>query len=117
MKVVKDTIGNTTVFIQALDDDLQVLGEAQVGRVTRPTGIEDELVDIYAKLKSVIRSIAEDIGTEVKSINADSRPKEVEMEFNMSLSAQVGAWVVSGKGDSALKIRMMWDIGTEEKTS
>jgi hypothetical protein len=115
VKVIKETIGNTTVFIQAVDDDTEVVGEAQTGRATQPTGIEDEFTHAYAKLKSILKGFAHDVGSEVKSIATDTRPGQLEMEFNMGLSAQLGAWVVSGTSECALKVTMIWDFkGSEE---
>lgn len=115
MKAVKETIGNVTILIQMVDEDLEIVGESQSGYATRPTGIADEIKDAYAKAKLVIRNIAEDIGAELKSLHANARPKEVEMEFNMGLSAQAGVWILSGTGDYALKVKMTWELGANEQ--
>lgn len=114
MKVIKETIGDTTVFIQAVDEVAVVVGETQTGRSTQTTSIEEELTHAYAKLKSTLKGFAEDIGMEVKNINADTRPKEVGVEFSMSLSTQLGAWIFSEKGDCALKVTMIWSFSEDQ---
>lgn len=112
MKVIKETIDGTTIFIQIIDEDLEILEETKNGgRFTQVTGIEEEIHAIYAKTKSLIKNIAEDIGAEIKSLQASTRPKQVEMEFNVGISAQAGPiWILSGKGDYALKVKMTWEF-------
>lgn len=82
MKVLQNTIGGTHIYIQAIDDDLDIIGKAQTGHATQPTGIEERLTDAYTRLKSVLRGIAEDISSEIIGINIANRPKELQMEFN-----------------------------------
>ncbi len=115
MKVIRETIGNTTILIQAMDDDLEIVEETQGGRATTLTGIEEEVQTTYAKVKSAIKDIAEDIGAELRNIRAPARPKQVEMEFNVGISAQAGPiWILSGKGEYTLKVKMTWELEADE---
>ncbi len=117
MKVIRETIGTTTVLIQTMDDELEIIGEEQEGRATQPTGIEDKLKEAYAKTRSVIKDIAEDIGTELVALNAAARPKQLQMEFNVGISAEVGpVLVLSGKGEYGFKVNMIWDFSENEQS-
>ena len=110
MKVIKETIGNTTIVIQTIDESLEVLGEEN-GRATQLTGVGDKIEGAYAKAKTAIKEIAADIGAELKAIEEMDKPKEVEVEFQIGLSAQVGpVLILGGKGESAMTVKMTWDL-------
>lgn len=111
MRAVSTTIGDTEVLIEALEDELEILGAVRGGRATQTTGVvEDELRHAYEKAKSTIKEMAQDIGQELRQLTTTARPKQVELEFNMGFSASAGVWVVSGKGDCGLKVKMTWQF-------
>ena len=114
MKTVKETIGNTSVLIQTMDEELEVINADQEGPDIVDTGIEEEMKEAYAKAKSVIKGLAEDMGNELGNIQRDARPKQMEIEFNLGLSAQAGVWILGAKTDYALKVKMTWEIGEKE---
>ncbi|RME40981.1 MAG: hypothetical protein D6796_16445 [Caldilineae bacterium] len=118
MKVLKETLGNTTLFIETLDDTLEIVGEKETGRATQLTGISHPVQAAYQGLKTTIHAIAEDIGSQLAAIRADARPKSVQMEFNLALSAQAGPiWLVSGRGDYGLKVTMTWELTSDGQRS
>lgn len=120
MKVIKENINNTTIFIEALDESIEMIGETAQGRATQPTGVAKEAKeakDFYNKVKSIIRHIAEDIGVELENINTPGCPKQMEIEFNLGLSTRIGPVWLSGSGDSALKVKMVWEIEKHEEAS
>ena len=111
MKVIKETIGNTTLFIETLDEPLEIVGEKKTGRATQLTGISHPVQAAYHNLKTTIHAIAEDIGSQLTTIRAGAQPKSVQMEFSLGLSAQAGPiWLVSGRGDYALKVTITWEL-------
>jgi hypothetical protein len=112
MKAIKETIGNTFVLIQTMDEKLDVIGVTQEGPDIVDTGIEEELKEAYAK--AIIKGIAEDIGAELNTFQAETRPKQMEIEFNMGLSAEAKAWIIGAKSDYALKVKMTWEPGAKE---
>ena len=117
MQAIRETVGNATILIQTMDDDLRIIGETQDIRSTDLTGIEDQMKVAYTRVKSFIKEIAEDIGTELKDIRTSARPKQVEMEFNMGISAQAGPiWILSGKGEYGLKVKMVWELGIDDQS-
>jgi len=117
MKAIKETIGNTTILIQAIEEDLDIIGETASGRATELTGVEDQLKEAYSKTKLVINAIAEDIGAHLKKIRSSVRPDEVEMEFSIGISAQAGPiWILSGKGETGLKVTMTWELEKDEQS-
>ena len=111
MKAVRETIGNTSVLIQTMDEKLEVLGAPQEGPDIVDTGIEEKIKEAYARAKGVISGIAEDMGAELGNIRSDVRPKQMEIEFTMGLSAEAKAWVLGAKNDYALKVKMTWESG------
>ena len=117
MKVLREKINNTTIFIEALDENIEMIGDSDQGRATQLTGIEDEVKEFYGKVKSIIRYIAEDIGAELENVNTPGHPKQMEMEFNLGLSAQLGPVWLGGSGQSALKVKMVWEITGDEGAS
>src|SRR5437016_2144298 len=101
MKVVKEKFGDTLVLVEAIDEPIEIMGgssqaqaqphdtqtSAPARRQTEKTGIKEDLEQLYASAKSTIRGIVEEMGKELKSIQAESRPKQVNMEFSIALSA------------------------------
>jgi hypothetical protein len=114
MRTVRTTIGNTEVLIEAIDENVEVLGPPAGGRATRPTSITDDLQKAYGKAKAIIAEIAEDISKEIHEVSSASRPAELALEFDLGFSAQAGAWVITGKGECALKVTMTWKFGGDE---
>ena len=110
MKVIQETIGETTVFIQSFDEELEVIDTMGGGRATQVTGIKEGVRDAYKKLKSAITDIAKDISTDMRRIGAADRPKSLEIEFNVGISAQAGPVFLVGGGESSFKVTMNWDF-------
>ena len=99
-----------------MEDNLVIVGESRGGRATQLTGVQDDVKEAYNKAKLMIKSIAQDIGEELESISNRARPKQVEMEFNIGISAQVGpVWILSGKGEYGLKVKMIWELTSNER--
>ena len=115
MKVIEEKIGNATILVQALDEELEIIGKKQEGRSTHVTGVNDKLQEAYKEIKVAIRSIAQDIGQELSEIKETTCPKQVEMEFNMGISLKAGPiWLLSGSGNYGLKIKMIWSLHAEK---
>ena len=113
MKAVKETIGNTSVLIQTMEETPEIVVGAEKGPDIVDTEIGEELKEVYAKAKAVIKGIAEDIGTGLNALQADARPKQMEIEFTMGLSAEAKAWIIGAKTDYALKVKMTWEPRTK----
>ena len=111
MQVIEEVIGGTQVFIEVMDTAADVIGQSRTGRQTNLTSIQDQLNNTYDRAKSVIRSIASDVGQDFSTLPVEVRPRNVALEFNMGFSAGVGAWVLTGSGEFILKIRMSWEPG------
>jgi len=106
MIVAKTSLGNNELLIEALDESVEIAGGASV-RQTEGTAIEDKLQDAYGRVKSIISSMAGDFAESLKQKMASGQ--SVELEFNLGLSASSGFWVISGKGECAIKVKMIWE--------
>jgi len=108
MRVIQDIIGDTTVLIQIIDEELEIVG--QPGRATQPTGLDEEVKKVYKSLKSTITGIAKDISTDMRRIGTEDRPEALEIEFNVGVSAEAGPVFLVGKGNAGFKVKMTWDF-------
>ena len=113
MQVIRETIGDTTVLIQTIDEELVIVGQA--GRAIRPTGLDDGVKEIYKKIKSTITGISKDISTDMRRIGVADRPESLEIEFNVGVSAEAGPVFLTGAGETGLKIKMTWDFDKHGK--
>ena len=111
MRVVKETIGETTILIQVIDDDLEIIGSASAEPDIVNTGIEDRLQAAYVKARSVIKRIAEDIGIDLSAIraNENARLKQMEVAFSLGFAAKADAWVLGTSGQYALNVKIVWE--------
>jgi hypothetical protein len=116
MRVIKERIGGAEVFIQALDEDLIVLGDSpESGRQTVETSFTVDFRETYQKIRSAVRDVAADFGTELKSIAGNACPSQVEMELSLGLSTEGKiVWLVSGKGEFGLKVNITWDLSSND---
>jgi len=108
MKAVSAKLDNTTILIEAVGEGVEVLGKPVVGRQTKTTGIDNRALDAYNDAKLAITAIAKDIGTQFDALADKARPTRVELEFSMGFSASTGVWVITAKGESALKVKLTW---------
>jgi hypothetical protein len=115
MKVIKEQIGTAEVFIQTLDEKLDIVGTTGTGRATTVTSLEADVRAAYSKIRSVVRDISADFGAELKNIGGHVAPQEVEMEFSLGLSAEGKIiWLVSGKGEFGFKVNITWNLTGNE---
>jgi non-canonical (house-cleaning) NTP pyrophosphatase len=106
MLVAKTSIGKQAILIETVEDDVQIVGD-EGGRQTQPTAIEDTLGEAYQRAKDVITTMAADFAKDIREFVTSGQ--KVELEFSLGLSATSGLWVISGKGEAAIKVKMMWE--------
>src|SRR6266851_9436888 len=118
MRVIREQIGKAEVYIQTLDEKLDIVGTTGTGRATTVTSLEDDVRAAYTKIRSVVRDIAADFGRELRNIGGQVSPQEVAMEFSLGLSAEGKiVWLVSGKGEFGFKVNITWDLSGNENPS
>ncbi len=118
MKVIKDSIGKTTVYIQAIGSTSNiVLGKGSELPIKETGRVSKKLESAYEGIKETINSIAVDIGTSVAKVEKKIRPQHLEMEFNIGLSVEGKAGIdkiivigMSGKEEFVFKVKMVWDL-------
>jgi hypothetical protein len=106
MLVARASVGAQAILIETIADNVEVVGGTG-RRQTEPTAIEDTLGEPYQRAREVITAIAANFSTIVKEMMASGQ--KIELEFSMGLSASAGLWVISGKGDAAIKVKMIWE--------
>ena len=113
MRAIETKIGDARVLIETIAEDVNVIAfrekEKDRGRQTVTTSVQDDIMTAYDNLKAVIGSIAEDIGQRLRSLTEEARPKQTEMEINLGFSGEANAWIVTGKAEAALKLKMIWE--------
>jgi len=108
MDVIEETIGNSRIYIQVVNDVITVDGESI--RATQPTGIDEQLTNAFAKLKSFLNDVAADIGDEFDKIDGSFIPKNVELEFNVGFTIGGDIICISAEGESGVSVKMVWDL-------
>ena len=110
MNVIKQKVGNTTIFIQTINDPLIIQEQGKEGRATQATGIGKEVKDAYLALKTFLNDTATDIGAVLNKIDSSVHPKSVELEFNVGFSLEGDIVCLSGGADLGMKVTMTWDL-------
>lgn len=115
MKLILERIGDTDVFIQAMDGDIENIhsattkGSRPTGKGIKETGIEESVRGAYSNAKSLIKNIVEDLGRELDTVREKAQVKQMEVEFSIGFSAEAKPWVVfTTKADSSLKVKLIW---------
>jgi Trypsin-co-occurring domain 1 len=111
MQVVKDAVGETTVFIQTVDDDLEIINSTSDEPDIIDTSIEDRVQSAYVKARSLIKRIAEDIGEDLGAAHAmgSAQLKQVEVSFSLGFAAKADAWILGTSGQYTLNVKIVWE--------
>jgi hypothetical protein len=111
MIVAKFAVGTEDVFIETEETPVRVVGAdgGPTGEAPalKPTGLADGVTGAYQKAKSAIKEIAKDFSANL--LDAMVKGQKLELEFGMSLSASGSIWVISGKSECTLKVRISWE--------
>jgi hypothetical protein len=78
------------------------LAEVGVGEeIAKASG--EAFKSAFNALGEVVKTLQESVGTMPK------RPNKIEMEFGATLTADCKLWIVPGKGDYAIKVKLSWE--------
>jgi hypothetical protein len=108
MLVARTSVGKQAILIETIEQDVEIVGGAGE-RQTEPTAIEDTLGEAYERVKDIIKTMATDFAENLKA--AVAAGQKIELEFSLGLSASSGLWVVSGKGEAGIKVKIVWEKG------
>ena len=98
-------------MIVELPDGQQVLfGGTGTGTGFSEVGVAEDIAKATgAAFKSALGALGEVVKSLEDSVSAlPKRPDKIEMEFGATLTADCKLWIVSGKGDYAIKIKLSW---------
>jgi hypothetical protein len=98
-------------MIVELGDGIQVLfGGTGTGTGLSEVGVAEDIAKATgAAFKSALGALGEVVKSLEESVRAlPKRPDKIEMEFGATLTADCKLWIVSGKGDYAIKIKLSW---------
>jgi hypothetical protein len=105
MLVAKTSVGSQSILIQTIEDsDVEVAGSRDE-RQTEPTAIG--VGEAYQRAKAIIATIAADFASDLKTAVASGQ--KIELEFTLGLSASSGLWMITGKGEAVIKVKMIWE--------
>jgi hypothetical protein len=95
-----------------LPDGKQVrFGGAGTGTGLSEVGVDEDIEKATGEaFKSALGALGEMLKTLEESVGAmPKRPDNIEMEFGATLTADCKLWIVSGKGDYAIKVKLSWE--------
>jgi hypothetical protein len=95
-------------MIVELGDGIQVLfGGTGTGTGLSEVGVAEDIAKATgAAFKSALGEVVKSLEESVRAL--PKRPDKIEMEFGATLTADCKLWIVSGKGDYAIKIKLSW---------
>ena len=101
----------TRMIVEFPDGQQILFGGTGSGTGLSEVGVGEEIAKATgAAFKSGLGAIGKLVTTLEESVDAmEKRPDKIEMEFGATLSADCKLWVVSGKGDYALKVKLAWE--------
>lgn len=107
MNLVESKIGEYCLLIET--EDGKVICSNSGDRNTVKTGIIKDKIgaDLINEAKGIIKHIASEFGNELAKVTP--RPNDVEIEFEISLSTEASAWILTANGSSNLKVRIKWE--------
>jgi hypothetical protein len=111
MKFISDKIGDTTVYIQTTETSF--VDGAELAPKLRETGVSNTLrAAAYNEIKTIIRTMAEDIGKDLGKLKKPFAPSQTQVEFHIGVSTEGGIpTIISGGGEYIVKVTMNWRSG------
>src|SRR5262245_536342 len=99
------------MIVEFADGQQVLFGGTGTGTGLAEVGVEEEIAkrtgaafkSAFGALAEVVKSLEDSVGKLTK------RPKKIEMEFGATLTADCKLWIVSGKGDYAIKVKLAWE--------
>jgi hypothetical protein len=78
---------------------------------SEPTSAASRVTDAYGRAETAIMSIAESVGGTIdRLIEAGKRPKEITVEFGLSVSVEGTVLVTKGTAGATLAISLTYEI-------
>lgn len=111
MQVIEHIINGYKVYIEVTGAEVEVIDSTQETRDTQLTGISETAQSVYASLREILTSVAEDVGADLSALNTNNRPEHVEIQFNLAVAAKAGPmWIISSSGEYSMKVSMSWKL-------
>lgn len=66
-------------------------------------------------MRTIGQAVSEAVESLIESGRSERRPRELSIEFNVRLSAEAGATVVSDAANGHFRIKATWDSAQEER--
>jgi hypothetical protein len=96
-----------------LDDGSEVFFEAAEGSLVTLRGGDADVVDA-GKLGHRLNQIADAAEEVSKGLRARLAPEEIELEFGVKVSGEVGWWFFAkASGEAAINVTLTWRKGAE----
>ncbi len=81
------------------------------GRLTSPTGLRSSALKGVESLADLLARVASDVGRSVAAIEPQHRPRHVEAEIEVGLSATLGPVLLAvGSASTTLRAKLVWEI-------
>ncbi|GAA3861893.1 CU044_2847 family protein [Streptomyces sedi] len=88
----------------------ETVGESDAAGPVKAGRVGDAMRDLPRTLQEALAPVRELAGAVVTQLR-EAGPAEVEVEFGVDLSAQVGVVVSKGEATAHLRVRVLWQRG------
>lgn len=102
---------NTKIYLETAKDDIEKGVDGLFVPVSSNGHIIEKTKDFFDNTLEQIKTFSNGISNAVK--NFDASPDEVEVEFSVKFSADVGIIISSASSESGITIKMKWKKSKE----
>lgn len=85
------------------------------GKGIKQTSAKDRIRNAKAQLEEFISAIAESIHQKLSRFPAGGTPSTIELSFTIGFSAELDAWVIGGKAEQGIELKLIWAGASKEK--
>ena len=98
------------MFVEKFGNVAVMIGDSEFDIACKNDGLEDTsgLADKVHELKDVIVEVVSCLSARIESGLSDKKPDEIELEIALSLSTGGNMWVLSGKGEGKIGLKLKW---------
>lgn len=91
------------------------LGASSGGKGIRKTSAKDKISKAKARLEELISGVAESMHEKLSHLPGGSAPSSIELTFTVGFSAELDAWVMGGKAEQGIELKLVWERAAKEK--
>lgn len=81
----------------------------------RPSSAGAKIARLKTSLEELVFAVAGSVHEKLKRLPVSESPSEIELSFSVGFSAELDAWVIGGKAEQSIELKLVWSKTEKDK--